>query len=248
MILVVIRSTIFFLWFAFSSTILSLLYTPLLLLPPPVMRSAAFIWCHATFWGLRVIAGVRYEVRGLPPREPVLAAAKHMSMWDTIALYVLLDKPAMVFKRELGLIPFYGWFVRKAQMIAIDRDGKASALRKMAADAKAVFTQGRCVLIFPEGTRKKPGAAPDYKPGVAGLYGQIGVPCAPIALNSGLFWTGPGGFLKKPGTIVVEFLPLIPPGLKRAEFMSALETRIETATAKLVAEGRASLASNGFSD
>jgi 1-acyl-sn-glycerol-3-phosphate acyltransferase len=248
MILVVIRSAIFFLWFALSSTILSLLYTPLLLLPPRVMRGAAFIWCHATFWGLRVIAGVRYEVRGLPPREPVLAAAKHMSMWDTIALYVLLDKPAMVFKRELGLIPFYGWFVRKAQMIAIDRDGKASALRKMAADAKAVFAQGRCVLIFPEGTRKKPGAAPDYKPGVAGLYGQIGVPCAPVALNSGLFWTGPGGFLKKPGTIIVEFLPLIPPGLKRAEFMSALETRIETATAKLVVEGRASLASNGFSD
>ena len=133
-------------------------------------------------------------------------------------------------------------------MIAIDRDGKASALRKMAADAKAVFAQGRCVLIFPEGTRKKPGAAPDYKPGVAGLYGQIGVPCAPVALNSGLFWTGPGGFLKKPGTIIVEFLPLIPPGLKRAEFMSALETRIETATTKLVAEGRASLASNGFSE
>lgn len=246
MILVAIRSTIFFLWFAISSTVLSLLYTPLLLLPPRVMRSAAFLWCHATFWGLRVIAGVRYEVRGTPPREPVLAAAKHMSMWDTIALYVLLDKPAMVFKRELGLIPFYGWFVRKSEMIAIDRDGKASALRKMAADAKAVFAQGRCVLIFPEGTRKKPDAPADYKPGVAGLYGQIGVPCAPIALNSGLFWTGPGGFLKKPGTIVVEFLPPIPPGLKRAEFMAQLETSIETATAKLVAEGRAELAARGL--
>jgi 1-acyl-sn-glycerol-3-phosphate acyltransferase len=152
----------------------------------------------------------------------------------------------MVFKRELGLIPFYGWFVRKAQMIAIDRDGKASALRKMATDAKAVFAQGRCVLIFPEGTRKKPGAAPDYKPGVAGLYGQIGVPCAPIALNSGLFWTGPGGFLKKPGTIVVEFLPLIPHGLTRREFMTALENDIEAATENLVAEGRASLAARGL--
>lgn len=237
MILVLIRSTIFFLWFALSSTVLSLLYTPLLLLPPRAMRSAAFLWCNATFWGLRVIAGVRYEVRGTPPTEPVLAAAKHMSMWDTIALYVLLKKPAMVFKRELGLIPFYGWFVRKSEMIAIDRDGKASALRKMAADAKAVFAQGRCVLIFPEGTRKKPGAPPDYKPGVAGLYGQIGVPCQPIALNSGLFWTGPSGFLKKPGTIVVEFLPLIPPGLKRPEFMSRLESQIETATEALVREG-----------
>ncbi|HVP86326.1 MAG TPA: lysophospholipid acyltransferase family protein [Rhizomicrobium sp.] len=237
MILVLIRSTIFFLWFALSSTVLSLLYTPLLLLPPRAMRSAALLWCHATFLGLRVIAGVRYELRGAPPSEPVLAAAKHMSMWDTIALYVFLKKPAMVFKRELGLIPFYGWFVRKSEMIAIDRDGKASALRKMAADAKAVFAQGRCVLIFPEGTRKKPHAPPDYKPGVAGLYGQIGVPCQPIALNSGLFWTGPSGFLKKPGTIVVEFLPLIPPGLKRAEFMSRLQGEIETATANLIHEG-----------
>jgi 1-acyl-sn-glycerol-3-phosphate acyltransferase len=246
MILVVIRSAIFFLWFALCSTVLSLLYTPLLLLPPRAIRSAALLWCNATFFGLRIIGGVRYEVRGTPPCAPVLAAAKHMSMWDTIALYVLLDKPAMVFKRELGLIPFYGWFVRKSQMIAIDRDGKASALRKMAADAKAIFAQGRCVLIFPEGTRKKPGAAPDYKPGVAGLYGQIGVPCAPIALNSGLFWTGPGGFLKKPGTIVVEFLPPIPPGLKRTEFMARLETSIETSTAKLVAEGRAGLAVHGL--
>ena len=248
MILVLIRSAIFFLWFALCSTVLSLLFTPLLLLPPRVMRSAALLWCNATFWGLRVIAGVRYEIRGTASREPVLAASKHMSMWDTIALYVLLDKPAMVFKRELGLIPFYGWFVRKSQMIAIDRDGKASALRKMAADAKAVFAQGRCVLIFPEGTRKKPGAPPDYKPGVAGLYGQIGVPCQPIALNSGLFWTGPSGFLKNPGTILVEFLPLIPHGLKRAEFMSRLETSIETATAKLIAEGQQSLTARGLQD
>jgi 1-acyl-sn-glycerol-3-phosphate acyltransferase len=247
MTLVILRSAIFFLWFALCSTVLSLLYTPLLLLPPRAMRSAALLWCNATFWGLRVLAGVRFEVRGTPAHEPMLAAAKHMSMWDTVALYVLLGKPAMVFKRELGSIPFYGWFVRKAEMVSIDRDGKARALRRMAADSKAALAQGRCVLIFPEGTRKKPGAPPDYKPGVAGLYGQLGVPCQPIALNSGLFWTGPGGFLKKPGTIIVEFLPLIPPGMKRADFMASLETRIETATAKLVTEGKAALAARGLS-
>ncbi|HEY4124637.1 MAG TPA: lysophospholipid acyltransferase family protein [Rhizomicrobium sp.] len=246
-ILVLIRSAIFFLWFATVSTVLSLLYVVLLILPPEAMRRAAWLWCKATIWGLKVFAGVRYEVRGELPLMPLLAASKHMSMWDTLALYVLLGRPAMVFKRELGLIPFYGWFVRKAQMIAIDRDGKASALRKMSNDAKAVLAQHRCVLIFPEGTRKKPGATPDYKPGVAGLYGQLGVPCVPIALNSGLFWTGPSGFLKKPGTILVEFLPLIPPGLKRAEFMETMQTRIETATANLIAEGRAELAARGLS-
>lgn len=246
MILVLIRSAIFFLWFATSSTVLGLLYLPLLIFPASAMRRAAFLWCHATIWGLKVFAGVRYKVRGERPPQAVLAASKHMSMWDTVALYVLLEKPAMVFKRELGLIPFYGWYVRKAQMIAIDRDGKASALRKMSNDAKAILAQNRSVLIFPEGTRKKPGATPDYKPGVAGLYGQIGVPCLPIALNSGLFWTGPSGFLKKPGTILVEFLPLIPPGLKRGEFMDTMQSRIETATANLVAEGRASLATRGL--
>ncbi|HEY4123137.1 MAG TPA: lysophospholipid acyltransferase family protein [Rhizomicrobium sp.] len=246
MILVLIRSALFFLWFATASTVLGLSYLPLLLLPSRAMRRAAWIWCQATIWGLKVFAGVRYEVRGDCPDQALLAASKHMSMWDTVALYVLLDRPAMVFKRELGHIPFYGWYVRKAQMIAIDREGKASALRKMSNDAKAILAQHRCVLIFPEGTRKKPGATPDYKPGVAGLYGQLGVPCLPIALNSGLFWTGPGGFLKKPGTIIVEFLPLIPPGLKRAEFMETMQTRIETATARLIAEGRANLAVRGL--
>ena len=185
---------------------------------------------------MRVIAGIAFEVRGTPPKNGVLVAAKHMSMWDTMALYLTLDDPAVVLKRGLTLIPFYGWYVSKAGSIAIDRAGGAQALRRMAAVAKAVIAQGRSVLIFPEGTRKKAGAPPDYKPGVAGLYGQLGVECVPAALNSGLFWTG---FIKRPGRIVLEFLEPIPPGLKSREFMKQLEDRIEVATARLIAEGRA---------
>jgi 1-acyl-sn-glycerol-3-phosphate acyltransferase len=165
----------------------------------------------------------------------VLVAAKHMSMWDTLALYLVLDDPAVVLKRGLTWIPFYGWYIVKAGSIAIDRKGGAQALRRMAAAAKRVIEQRRSVLIFPEGTRKKVGAPPDYKPGVAGLYGQMGVECVPAALNSGLFWTG---FKKRPGRIVLEFLEPIPPGLKSREFMRQLEDRIEAATAALVAEGR----------
>ena len=150
--------------------------------------------------------------------------------------------PLFVLKRELLAIPFYGWFVRKAGMIAIDREGHASALRKMTAAVRAAIARGHAVIIFPEGTRKKPGAEPAYKPGVAALYGQLGGACVPVALNSGLYWTGPAGFMKRPGKIIVEFLPPIPPGLKRREFMAALEDRIETATGKLVREGRAELA------
>jgi 1-acyl-sn-glycerol-3-phosphate acyltransferase len=154
-----------------------------------------------------------------------------MSMWDTLALYLVLDAPAIVLKRELLRIPFYGWFLWKATAIAIDRAGGASALRKMSSTARQVLDQGRPILIFPEGTRKKPGAAPDYKPGVAGLYTLLGVDCVPVALNSGAYWTG---FLKRPGTIVLEFLEPIGPGLKREAFMGLLEHRIEIATAAIL--------------
>jgi len=164
-------------------------------------------------------------------------AVKHMSMWDTMAIYALLDDPAIVFKKSLKRIPFYGWYLSRAHMIAIDRDGKAGALREMAAAARTEIAANRSIAIFPEGTRKKPGAPPDYKSGVAGLYGLLDVACYPVALNSGLYWTGSMGFLKKKGTIVIEFLPPIPSGLPRRTFMTRLEAEIEGATARLVEEG-----------
>jgi 1-acyl-sn-glycerol-3-phosphate acyltransferase len=225
------RSLLFLVWFAALSAILSLLFWPVLLLPRGATVWLARSWARATFWGLRVFAGIGFEIRGRPPKGPVLVAAKHMSMWDTLALYLVLDRPGIVLKRELLFVPFFGWFVWKAAAIPIDRGAAASALRKMSRAAKQVLDQGRPVLIFPEGTRKKPGAPSDYKPGVAGLYGLLDVACVPVALNSGLYWTG---FFKRPGTITLEFLETIPPGLKRSEFMALLESRIETATAALL--------------
>jgi 1-acyl-sn-glycerol-3-phosphate acyltransferase len=226
-----LRSALFLLWFLLVTTILSLVFLPVLLLPRGATVWLARLWSRATFWGLRVFTRIDFEIRGTVPRGPVLVASKHMSMWDTLALYLALDAPAIVLKRELLRIPFYGWFLWKATAIPIDRAAGAGALRKMAAAARAVLAEGRPILIFPEGTRKKPGAPPDYKPGVAGLYGLLDVPCVPVALNSGVYWTG---FRKRPGTIVLEFLEPIPPGLKRAAFMDMLETRIETATTALL--------------
>jgi len=236
------RSSLFLLWFALITLVLYLGFLPALLLPRRAAVIAGRTWAGATLWGLRIFAGLGFEVRGVAPRGAILVASKHMSMWDTLALYVLLDAPIIVLKRELLNIPFYGWYARKAGVISIDRGGHASALRQMAADAKKAFAAGDTVMIFPEGHRQPPGAPPDYKPGVAMLYSQFGAPCVPVALNSGLFWTGPGGFLKRSGTIVVEFLPPIPPGLKRPDFMRELQTGIETATAALVVEGRRQLA------
>jgi 1-acyl-sn-glycerol-3-phosphate acyltransferase len=231
-----VRSALYLLFFAGFSALMFVAVLPSLILPRMVIVRASQAWSRIMFWGLKVIAGLDYEVRGTVPKGPLLFAAKHMSMWDTLALYALIDDVCIVIKRELLSIPFYGWYINKAGVIAVDRAAGASALRAMAAKAKTVFATGRPVAIFPEGTRKLPGAAPDYKPGVAALYAQLDVPCVPVALNSGQFWSG---FTKRPGTIVIDFLPPIPAGLKRGEFMRRLEQDIETATEKLIAEGRA---------
>lgn len=236
--MVLLRSFLYFLWFATVSVVMNVGALPTLVMPRKAIVRTSQCWSRVLFWGLKHIAGLRYEVRGSIPRGGVLVASKHMSMWDTLALYLLLDDAVVVLKRELLNVPFYGWYVRKAHMIAIDRSAGATALRQMANQARTALAQGRPIVIFPEGTRKAPGAPPDYKPGVAGLYSQLDVPCVPVALNSGLFWSGPMGFLKKPGTVIIEFLPPIAAGLKRAAFMRQLEERIETATAELVAEGR----------
>jgi len=226
-----LRSALFLVWFLVITTILSLIFLPVLALPRRATVWLARLWARLTFWGLKVFAGIDWEIRGLPPRGAVLVASKHMSMWDTLALYLALYEPAIVLKRELLRIPFYGWFLAKAAAIPIDRSAGVSALRKMSDAARQVLAQGRPILIFPEGTRKKPGAAPDYKPGVAALYGQLDVECVPVALNSGVYWTG---FLKRPGTIVLQFLEPIAPGLKRGAFMTLLEQRIEGATNQLL--------------
>ena len=231
--MILLRSTLYFLWFMAVSVVVHIAALPALLMPSAATLLAARLWCKLLLWGLKVIAGLDYEVRGNVPQGGALVAAKHMSMWDTLALYLLLHDARFVLKKELLAIPFYGWFVKKAGMIAIDRAGHASALRKMAAAVKEAVAGGHAVVIFPEGTRKKPGAPPDYKPGVAALYTQLGMECVPVALDSGRYWQG---LTKRSGTIVVEFLPAIPPGLDRRAFMATLQDRIETATASLLAK------------
>ena len=138
-------------------------------------------------------------------------------------------------KRELLWIPCYGWYARKAGMIPIDRGAGATALKAMLRRARAVMAQGRSILIFPEGTRTAVGTKRAYHPGVAALYTQLELPVVPVALNSGLFWPR-RSFLKRPGRIVVEALAPLPPGLERRTFLTELQSRIETATERLVAE------------
>lgn len=199
---------------------------------------------HGQFsvWLLRMVVGTRLEVRGHDklPKGACLVVSKHQSAWDTFGLVPLFRDPAIVLKDELKWIPFYGWFCLKFEHILVKREKAAQALKTMIADAKQRIAEGREVVIFPEGTRQAPGAPPDYKPGYAALYEALEVPCVPVALNSGLYWPR-RQLIRRPGTIVVEFLDPIPPGLPRKEFRRVLEERLEAAAMALVAEGRREL-------
>src|SRR6202035_5901740 len=182
--------------------------------------------------------GVTFELRGLEriPLGPLLIAAKHQSLWETFALVPLFADPAFILKRELMWVPLWGWLARKAQMIPVDRGARSQALAAIAASAKIALARNRQIVIFPEGARRPPGAAPSYKYGVVHLYAESGVPCLPIALNSGLFW--PRRSIRRyPGTIVAEFLDPIAPGLDKQVFFERLQQAIEIATARLIEEG-----------
>ncbi len=191
-------------------------------------------------WLLGVICGTRLEVRGQDklPKGAYLAVCKHQSAWDTFALIPLFRDPAIVAKAELKWIPIYGWFCQKFEHILVERTRAALSLKKMLADARIQTAAGREIVIFPEGTRTVPGAAPDYKPGYVALYEGLGVPCVPVALNSGLYWPR-RTWRRYPGTIVVEFLDPIPAGTPRAEFRRTVESRIEAACARLIMEAQA---------
>ncbi len=232
-----IRGLLFNAWMGGSALVMGLACLPMMLFTPAVAMAAVRIWCRLNVLMLRWICGVTVEIRGLDrlPSVGVLIAAKHQGMLDTIAPFDFLSAPSIVLKRELLSIPIYGWYASRTGMIPIDRDGAAKTLRALIKTVRGRFDEGRQVIIFPEGTRVAPGAAPAYKPGIAALYKELGIACTPVATNSGLHWPAKG-LIRYPGTVVFEILDPIPVGLKRAEFMRELQSRIETATNRLIAE------------
>lgn len=232
-----IRALVFNVLYLLWSAVMHIVCLPLLLAPPRAIYSAGKIWIAGALWLLNVCVGL--SVREIGPENlpagPALFAVKHQSAWETLYLSRRLNHPAFVLKKELLLIPVFGWFLARVGMIAIDRSGKASALKKMVADAKATFAAGRPIVIFPEGTRVTPGSRRSYQPGIAALYAQLDVPVVPVALNSGLYW-GKKAIVKKPGIITIEYLPPIGPGLDRKAFMRELEARIEGSAERLARE------------
>ena len=240
--MIYVRSALFNLVFYVNLALFLVLGSGFYFTPRKWSVRALQVWARTSLFWLRAIAGVHVEVRGAGniPAGPLLIAGKHQSFWETFAILPLLDDPAMVLKKELTYIPFFGWFIYKFRMIPVERSAGTQALRAMIDAAGEAVGAGRQVVIMPEGTRRGPDDPPDYKPGAAALYGKLGVPCVPFALNSGLFWPR-RKFLRRPGTIVISFLEPIPPGLPRKQFQARLEEAIETETARLVAEGRPQL-------
>lgn len=237
--MIFIRSLAFNAGFYLSLVVHMTLAIPTLFLPKQALLELAKSWARSMNWMLRVFCNIHVEYRGLDkiPTGPLLIASKHQSAWETIALLTLFRQPLFILKRELTWIPWFGLFLIKAKMIPVDRSAGGRALSKMTDIARERIKTDRQLIIFPEGTRRPVGAEPRYKFGVAQVYVDCGVQCLPVALNSGLFWPR-RTFLRYPGTIVVEFLDLIPPGLSRDEFLARAKEGIEATTARLVEEGR----------
>lgn len=231
------RSILFNIALYLNFIVLGVLLSPVLLLPQdwgwPVVR----FWAGSSLWWHKLICGVGEDIRGLENRPDggYLVACKHQSSWETLRVVNLVPKPAFIFKRELTWMPLFGWYLLKFGQIPVDRGKRTTALASMTHHARRAIANGHQVIIFPEGTRRPPGAEPNYRYGVVHLYKELGVPCLPIALNSGLYWPRRSPE-HVPGTVRMDFLPPIAPGLNPGEFAKRLEREIESASAALIDE------------
>ncbi|HEX5210872.1 MAG TPA: lysophospholipid acyltransferase family protein [Pseudolabrys sp.] len=236
--MLLLRSLLFNLLFYLNTLLWLLLALPTFFLPYRAVMWIAKSWGRCNLVLLH-LAGIDYDIRGREkiPQGPLIVAAKHQSAWETFALLPLFDNPFFIVKRELQWLPIFGWLMMKGRMVPVDRGAGSKALNAMTERARAELAKGRQLIIFPEGTRRPAGAEPRYKYGVAQLYAAEGVPCVPVALNSGLFWPR-RSILLHPGTVLVEVLDPIAPGLDKDAFLERLRYDIETATARLIAEAK----------
>lgn len=230
-----LRSLLFVAQMYVAIVLIMLIYTPIALFD----RNASLRWMQMyarwVRFTARVMVGLRSETRGPVPTEAALIASKHQSMLDSVILISAMPTPRFVMKKQLSWIPVAGWHALRAGFVPVDRGKRGSAIKKMLADVNSGSTGPGQIIIYPQGTRTAPGTHLPYKKGTAALYAQLGQPCIPVATNVGVFWPR-HGIYRKPGVAVIEFLPAIPPGLSSDAFMTQLETSIEAASNRLMAE------------
>ena len=223
-------------WTAFAVLLMMILQP----FPRRFAQAAVKAWAWTQHWALKVFVGLDFEIRGTENiiQGPAIYACKHQSAWETFFFYLLFSDPAYVLKKELMQIPIWGQVAKKCGAVSVDREGGARALKALVSDVRNRLSQKRPVIVFPEGTRTRPGEKVPYHVGIAALYSQCDAPLIPVALNSGLFW-GRRSFVKHAGCIIIEFQPMIHAGLKRAAFIEKLEGTVENASNKLAEEGMA---------
>ena len=231
-----LRSSLFSLYLWGSALVLGVFCLPALASQRASM-TVSKLWAAGCLHALRALCGLGYRVEHAErlPKGAALIAVKHQSMWETLALTVLLDEPCFVLKQELGRIPVFGWYCRANGFVFIDRSAGAKALRTMTTAAKAAAARGAQVVIFPEGTRVAPGQTAPYQPGVAALARAMDAACVPVAHDSGLYWRHPSA-RRLPGTITLQVFEPIPAGTPRPALMARLEAVIEPATRALEAK------------
>jgi 1-acyl-sn-glycerol-3-phosphate acyltransferase len=236
--MIILRSVLFNIVFYINLILQMVVMTPFYFLAPRKM--AWFVpknWARSNHWLFRVIVGTTFEIEGLEniPEGGYIFAPKHQSFWDVYALLPWLSDPFFILKRELVWIPLFGWYVLKQRMVPVDRGARGKVMAAVMQRAKDEMNTGRQLIIYPEGTRRPPGAPPEYKYGIARLYRDLTVPVVPVVMHPGLFWPR-RKFLRYPGHFKVRILPPIEPGLDPDVFLKTLTDRMESASDALLVE------------
>lgn len=238
-----LRSLIFNVQIYIMMPIMAVIFLPYAILSPEGASRACHAYAAWVLWTLRWIVGLKVEVRGTPPTEACLVAAKHQSFLDIFAIYRAVPSARFIMKRILLYTPIFGQYVYRLGCIPVHRGKRGKAIAQMVRDVNKSMDRPGQLVIYPQGTRVAPGDYKPYKIGSGVLYAELGQPCYPVATNVGLFWPK-RGILRKPGTAVVEFLDPIAPGLSKEAFMETLEEQIETRSNALMAEAGFDVPSN----
>ncbi len=230
-----IRSILFYVLLSMWTIIMGAICLPYLLIPYIYLRKPINLWILGIFKLLKFVCNITYEVIGLNniPNHSIIVASKHQSAFETFALFYYLKNSIFIHKKQLFYIPIFGQYLKKANMISIDRSKGPAAIRKMIGETKSKLQNGFSIIIFPEGTRKKPGETPNYKPGIFGIYNETKSHILPVAVYSGHCWPK-HTFLKYSGHITIKFLSVIPPKLDRHDLLKQIEKKIETESKKLI--------------
>ena len=230
-----IRSLIFNILFFGWTSVLAIISMPTVFIGKKAVFIILKLWLKSVYMFEKYILGLTYTVKGIEnlPNGAYIVAAKHQSAWETMKLHLIFGDPAVVLKKSLDDLPFWGRYSKVMGMIPVDRSKGGEAIKGMMEHAHRVSDKGRPIIIFPQGTRVAIGEKRKYKIGVIRMYEELNVPLVPVALNSGVFWPR-NSFTKKSGNITVEILPPITPGKDGQTVLKQIEEQIETTSDRLI--------------